>query len=205
MSETKKTPSTHDEYSSIWKLSSPNDKSNWDTWAFALGMMLRGKDLDYTTEGTVKDGCDTEENKLLEVDGCRDNRLVCFIIASRFHEENYPIIQPVSNNARRMYLALRSAHQNFSAGSRYMHLRSMMSEQATDTDDVSRLLGPMENLCNKLQNVCPEGTVTIDDVYISSVIAALPESWSAVTGPLELQLQSPWLSSQMCSVAIWSN
>lgn len=86
-----------------------------------------------------------------------------------------------------MYLALRSAHQNTSAGSKYMHLRSMMAEQAVDTDDVGKLLGQMDNLRQKLRNICPDGNVTIDDVYISSVISALPDSWTAVTAPLELQ------------------
>lgn len=86
-----------------------------------------------------------------------------------------------------MYLALQSAHQNTSAGSKYMHLRSMMSEQAVDTKDVGKLLGRMDNLRNKLRNICPDGSVTINNVYISSVISALPEAWSSVTAPLELQ------------------
>lgn len=80
------------------------------------------KDLDYTIEGTFKEGFDDDKNKLLEAEARRDNRLVCSIITSRVHEENFPVTQPVTSNAKHMYLALRSAHQNTSAGSKYMHL-----------------------------------------------------------------------------------
>lgn len=36
-------------------------------------------------------------------------------------------------------------------------------------------------------NVCPDGSVYVDDIYVSSLISALPETWTLVTAPLELQ------------------
>lgn len=100
-SETVVKPNLHNEYSSIWKLTSPNDESNWDTWAFEMGMMLRGKHLDYVVEGTHKEGYDgNKKNLLSDADARKENRTVCSVIASRVHEENFQVIQPFLNNAR---------------------------------------------------------------------------------------------------------
>lgn len=152
-----------------------------------MGVMLCGKDLDDVIEGTMKEGFDDDMNKLPEDVARKDNCLVCSIITSCVREENYPVIPRVAFNDRHIYLALWLAHQSASAGSQYMCLKWMMSEQATDTKDVGRLLGRMDSLRQRLRNICPDGAVTIADVYISSIISALPELWSVVTNPLELQ------------------
>lgn len=51
MSDTDVKPSPHKKYSTIYQLLSPNDKSNWDTWSFAMRMMLSSKNLEYVIEG----------------------------------------------------------------------------------------------------------------------------------------------------------
>lgn len=68
-----------------------------------------------------------------------------------------------------------------------MHLRAMMTARAEGDDDVLKLIGTMDVLRQKLMNVCPDGTVSVDDLFVSSLISALPESWTSVTAPLELQ------------------
>lgn len=186
MSDTDVKPST-DHYSTIRKLSSPNDESNWDTWSFAMRMMLRGRNLEYVIEGGFKEGYNGSSTVLPDVTMKSDNRLVSSIIASRVHEENFATIAPCQYSARRMWRALSAAHQNNTAGGRYMYLRSMMTLRADGDDDVSRLITTMDTTRQRLLNVCPEGTVSVDDIYVSSLISALPNSWTSVTAPLELQ------------------
>lgn len=186
MSDTEAKPST-DVFSSIRKLSSPNDESNWDTWSFAMRMMLRGKNLEYVVEGGYKEGYNSTTAILSETSTKADNRLVSSIIASRVHEENFVTISPCQDSARQMWRALSAAHQNNTAGGRYMHLRSIMTLRADGDEDVARLITTMDATRQRLMNFSPEGTVSVDDIFVSSLISALPESWTSVTAPLELQ------------------
>lgn len=82
MSDGEVKPTTSDLYSTIRKLSSPNDESNWDTWAFAMQMMLRGKNLEYVVEGGHKEGFNGTTNILSEAETKKDNQLVLSIITS---------------------------------------------------------------------------------------------------------------------------
>lgn len=68
-----------------------------------------------------------------------------------------------------------------------MHLREMMTTRASTNEDVSKLITTMDSIRQQLLNVCPDGTVSVDDIYASSLISALPEDWTSVTAPLELQ------------------
>lgn len=186
MSDTKVKPSTN-VYSSIRQLSSPNDEPNWDTWSFAMRMMLRGKNLEYVIEGGFKEGYNTTTAVRSNASTKADNWLVSLIIASRVHEENFVTITPCQDSARRMWRALSAAHQNNTAGGRYMYLRSMMTMRADGDEDVARLITTMDSTRQRLMNFSPEGTVSVDDIYVSSLISALPESWTSVTAPLEVQ------------------
>ena len=56
MSDSELKSSPHDVYSTIRRLASPNEESNWDNWSFAMRMMLRGKNLEYVIEGGYKEG-----------------------------------------------------------------------------------------------------------------------------------------------------
>lgn len=187
MSNVDTKPSSLDVYSTIRRLSSLNDESNWDNWSFAMQMMLRGKNLEYVIEGGYKEGFNGSSVVLLESLAKADNQLVSSIIASRVHEENYATISPCQDSARRMWRALENAHQNNTAGGRYMHLRSMMTAQAESDDDVSKPISTMDTFRQRLLNVCPDGTMSIDDLYVSFLISALPETWTLVTAPLKLQ------------------
>lgn len=62
-----------------------------------------------------------------------------------------------------------------------------MTARAENDDDVLKLIGTMDVLRQRLMNVCPDGNVSVDDLFVSSLISALPESWTSVTAPLELQ------------------
>lgn len=68
-----------------------------------------------------------------------------------------------------------------------MHLHSMMSQQVLSDNDVSKLIDAMDVLRQQLLNVCPEGTVSFNDLFISSLIPALLDDWTSVTAPLKLQ------------------
>lgn len=149
--------------------------------------MLRGKNLEYVVEGGFKEGYNGSSNLLPEATLKADNRLVSSIITSRVHEENFVTISPHQDSARRMWRALSASHQNNTAGGRYMHLRAMMTTRAENDDDVSKLIVTMDTLRQRLLNVSPDGTVSVDDLYVSSLISALPESWTSVTAPIELQ------------------
>lgn len=186
MSDTDVKTST-DSYSTIRKLSSPNEESNWDTWSFAMSMTLRGKNLEYVIEGGYKECYNGTTTVIPDAVSRADNRLVSSIIASRVHEENFVTISPCQDSARRMWRALSATHQNNTAGGWYMHLRSMMTTHADGDEDISKLITTMDGNRQRLLNVCPEGTVSVDKIFVSSLISALPESWTSVTAPLELQ------------------
>lgn len=108
-------------------------------------------------------------------------------LPSQVHEDNYVTISPCQESARRMWQALAASHQTSTAGGRYMHLRSMMSQCVTSNDDVSKFIVTMDTLRQRLLNFCADGTVSVNDLYISSLISALPDDWTSVTAPLELQ------------------
>lgn len=187
MSDSESKPSTHDAYSSIRKLSSPNEDSNWDTWAFAMRMMLRGKNLEYVIEGGFKEGFNGTTAILPDSTARADNRLVASILTSRGHEENFVVIVPHQDSAKRMWRALSTTHQNHTGGGRYMHLRSMMTTRADSDEDLAKLITTMDVLRQRLLNICNKGVVAIDNLFVLSLISALPESWTSVTAPLELQ------------------
>lgn len=187
MSDTDVKPSSNDVYSTIRKLSSPNEESNWDTWSFAMRMILQGKNLDYVIDGGYKEGYNGTDKVLSPAMVNSDNRVVSSVIASRVHEENYSTISPFQESAKKMWRGLQSAHQNNTAGVQYMYLRSMMTTRVNDDEDVSKLITTMDIIRQRLLNVFPEGTVSVNDIYVSSLISALPETWTSVTAPLELQ------------------
>lgn len=146
MSDSDVKPSSQEVYITISKLSSPNEEFNWDTWAFAMCMMLRGKNLKYGVEGGFKEGYNGNTNVIPKATSKADNRLVSSIITSRVHEENFVMILPHQDRARRMWRALSASHQNNTAGGRYMHLRSMMTTRAGNDEEVSKLIGSMDFL-----------------------------------------------------------
>lgn len=146
MSDVEVKPTSLDVYSTIRRLTSPNKESNWDNWSFAMRMMLRGKNLEYVIEGGFKEGYNGINAVLPDATVKSDNQLVSSIIASRVHEDNYVTITPCQDSARRMWRALEGAHQNNTAGGRYMHLRSMMTTCAESDEDVSKLISTMDTI-----------------------------------------------------------
>lgn len=143
--------------------------------------------FEYVVEGGFKEGYNGTTAVLPEATSKSDTQLVSSIITIKVDEDNFTIIKPCQDSAKRMWRALLSAHQNNTAGGRYMHLRSMMTTRAGSDEKVKKLIGTMDVIRQRLMNVCPEGNVSIDDLYVSSLISALPESWTSVTTPLELQ------------------
>lgn len=187
MSDVKLKPSSTKLYTTIRKLSLPNEHSNWDTWSFVMLMMLRGKNLEYVVEGGHKEGYNSTINLLPDAAVRADNHMVSSIITSQIHKDNFVAIVSCQDSARRMWQALSSSHQKNSASGQYMHLQAMLTAHAEGDDDLLKLIGSMDVLCQRLMNVCPEGTVSAKNLYVSSLISAVPESWTSVTAPLELQ------------------
>lgn len=109
-------------------------------------MILRGKNLEYVVEGGYKKGFTGTTTVLPEAVIRADNRLVSSIITSHVHEDNYVTISPYQHSACHMWKALSSAHQNSTAGGRYMHLRSMMSQCASNDDNILKLIVTMDVL-----------------------------------------------------------
>lgn len=74
-----------------------------------------------------------------------------------------------------MWRALSAAHQNNTSGGLYMHIQSMMTVRADRDDDLSKLITTMDIVRQHLLNVFPEGTISIDNIYVSSLTSALVE------------------------------
>lgn len=150
-------------------------------------MILRGKNLEYVVEGGYEEWFNGTTSILPDTAIRTDNHLVSSIITSRVNQENYVTISPCQHSARLIWRALLSAHQNSTTRGSYMHLHSMMSQQVLSDNDVSKLIDAMDVLRQQLLNVCPEGTVSFNDLFISSLIPALLDDWTSVTAPLKLQ------------------
>lgn len=65
----------------------------------------------------------------------------------------------------------------------------MFPTQAENKTNVPDLITEIAALVQRLWNTSADGKISIDDVYVKSVISALPESWPSVTSTLEPQSQ----------------
>lgn len=175
-----------DRLSNIRKLSSPYEESNWNTWSFAILMMLSGRNLIYILDSSVKMGFTKDKPPSVE-ERAFDNIKVASIIAGRVHEDNFKLIDRHRTDANAMISALREAHQNRTAGGKFLYLREMMSARPCENDDLLKYLNQMETLRSALASICTDGRISIDDLYVSAVIIGLPETWAHVTQPLEMQ------------------
>ena len=109
MSDVEVKPATQDVYNTVRKLSSPNNKYNWDTRSFAMQMMFREKNLEHVIKGGFREGFNAMSNVLPDTSIKADNRLVSLIIASRLHKENFVTIVRCQYSLKGMWRALYAA------------------------------------------------------------------------------------------------
>lgn len=164
-----------DRLSNIRKLSSPYEESNWNTWHFAILMMLSGRNLIYVVDSSMKMGFTKDKPPSAE-ERAFDNIKVASIIAGRVHEDNFKLIDSHCTDASAMMSALREAHQNCTAGGKFLYLREMMSTRTLENDDLLKYLNRMETLQAALASICTDGRISIDDLYVSAVIIGLPDT-----------------------------
>lgn len=87
-----------------------------------------------------------------------------------------------------MWEALWSTHQRSTAGTRFYYIRQLMTSQVADESEaiIEHLL-EMSRVAGRLRNLCPNGTIKIDNLEIVSLTASLPPSFSSVLSPFERQ------------------
>lgn len=149
-------------------------------------MMLSGRNLIYILDSSVKMGF-TKDKPPSVKERAFNNIKVASIIAGRVHEDNFKLIDRHRTDANAMISALREAHQNRTAGGKFLYLREMMSTRPCENDDLLKYLNQMETLRAVLASICTDGRISIDDLYVSAVIIGLPDTWAHVTQPLEMQ------------------
>lgn len=172
--------------SNVRKLSSPYEESNWNTWSSAILMMLSGRNLIYVLDSSAKMGFTKDKPPSAE-ESAFDNIKVASIIAGRVHEDNFKLIDRHRTDANTMISALREAHQNRTAGGKFLYLREMMGTRPLENNDLLKYLNRMETLRAALASICTDGRISIDNLYVSAVIIGLPDTWAQVTQPLEVQ------------------
>lgn len=84
-----------------------------------------------------------------------------------------------------MWNALKGRHQHISAGSRFFHLRTLMSMSVSNNEDISSHIIEIGTVGACLCKRCKNGLILVDDTEKASLIASLPESFTAVTSPFE--------------------
>jgi hypothetical protein len=93
------------------------------------------------------------------------------------HESNYRYIHDFEEDAALMWLGLKNAHQDSTAGGRMFWLRKLV--QATMTgDDIDAHINQLANYAEKLNVlISTKSPLTADKIHLTSLLISLPSNW----------------------------
>lgn len=109
------------------------------------------------------------------------------LLIGSIHHENIELISHTTV-PKEMWELLRSTHQRSTAGTRFYYIRQLMTSQVADNHEaITKHLIEMSRVAGRLRKLCPQGTISIDDLEIASMTASLPSSLSVVLSPFKHQ------------------
>lgn len=170
--------------SGIEQLKSPGINSNYLDWSFVVELHLQACKVGYVLEEVAP------KNRLSNWKD--DNVTVCSVITKTVESSNYRHVRDHRSDAQAMWLSLRSAHQDFTAGGRMYWLRKLVLYRMSD-EDVDKHLDSMTVIYEKLNAlVTPSSPLTADDVFATALLISVPPTWLHSISHL---LNSPCTSS----------
>lgn len=164
-------------------LSSPKEETtNWNQYEFSMKWIMKHKHLWYLLDDVpikLENGLPVSR-EIQE----RDSDSFCALLMESIHPENIFLIEECLT-PKEMWTSLKNRHQQMTAGSRFLLLRTLMSMSVTNEDDISSHIIEIGSLGTRLRKLCVNGMISIKDVQTASLIASLPDSFSSVTSPFE--------------------
>lgn len=153
----------------IDQLKSSGVESNYLDWSFVVQLHLQACRVGHVIE--VSPGRDTPPHWV------EDNITVCSVITKTVHPSNPRHIRDHPNDARAMWLSLRAAHQDFTAGGRMYWLRKLVLYRIDD-DDVEKHLEAMNIIYKRLNSlVTTSNPLTADNIFAKALLILVPPSW----------------------------
>ena len=158
--------------------------SNYLVWSFVVELHLQACRVGYVLDGVLDSNQSSSWHE--------DNITVCSVITKTIDSSNYRDVREFRNDARAMWMSLRAAHQDFTAGGRMYWLRKLVLYRMDD-DDVTKHLDLMTVIYEKLNSlVTTANPLTPDDIFSTALLISAPASWLHSVSHL---LNSPQTSS----------
>lgn len=155
--------------SGIKQLKSPGLDSNYLDWSFVVELHLQACRV-----GHVLEEVQLKDRSLSWKD---ENVTVCSAITKTIDPSNYRHVRGNRSDARAMWIALKEAHQDSTAGGRVYWLRKLVLYRMTD-DDVNKHLDTMTSIFEKLNAlVTSSNPLTADDIFATALLISVPPTW----------------------------
>lgn len=104
----------------------------------------------------------------------QDTNDFCALLMESIHKENIFLIEDCTT-PKEMWEALRSLHQQMTAGSQFYLLRSLMAMSVSSKDGISAHIIEIGSVGAQLRKLCQNGMVSIEEIQTASLITSLPE------------------------------
>lgn len=159
--------------SGIEQLKPPGPDSNYLDWSWILDIHFNSCGVSYILD---------PEEKVAELGKARtsysqDNLAICAVIAKTIHPANIRYVRQYKRDARGLWNALKSAHQDNSSGGVMYWLRKLTLSRMTG-DDITSHLDEMAKVFERLNSlISSESPLTAEDIYLASILISLPTDW----------------------------
>lgn len=160
-------------------LSSPQELvSNWVSWEYSFQIKLKEKKLWYLLDAIpskIEDGVEVSHQKTAEgADPFND------LLVGSIHHKNIELIGHTTIPSE-MWESLWLTNQGSTSGTRFYYIRQLITAHVVNEPEViTGHLIKMSRIAVQLRKLCPNGTISIDDLGIESMTASLPSSFSMV-------------------------
>lgn len=165
-------------------LSSPSDLvSNWSSWEYVFILKLKSRKLYYLLADTPT----KKENGLETSTASKLDNLDLFgaLLVDVIHIDNIDLINHTTVPYA-MWKSLESSHLWATSGTKFYYIRQMMVTRVEDDfDAITNHLLKVQKVGGRLQKLCKDGKISVDDLEIASLTTSLPSSYSSVTAPFE--------------------
>ncbi|EFP91221.2 uncharacterized protein PGTG_16412 [Puccinia graminis f. sp. tritici CRL 75-36-700-3] len=120
----------------------------------------------------------------------RDNKAICGTILRTIHPTNIRNVRHLKQDARRLWDALKRAHQDSSAGGVMFWLQKLTLSRMVD-DDLQSHLDDMAKTFERLSSfITADSPLTPEDIYSASILTSLPSDWLSCAKGLRRKTRS---------------
>jgi hypothetical protein len=157
----------------IEHLKPPGPESNYLEWSWILDIHFRLTGVVYLLDADEAKTDLRSQKDTFE----QDNIVVCSIISKTIQPGNIHYVRQFNTNARKLWYALKAAHQDHSSGGMMYWLRKLTILRMTGDNIITHLdkVGKIYENLNSL--VTPEHPLTTNNIYSVSILTSLPPDW----------------------------